>query len=97
VSHFFLSLFLTAAMSFALPVMLFGSVLGFLTLTSHIPGFWAVSNNGLIYLLNFLAVFGDGKPLQGVITLGITISIAGLLLDILNFYRYQSLRDEDFS
>jgi hypothetical protein len=48
-------------------------------------------------MLNFLAVFGDGKPLQGLITLGITVSIAGILLDILNFYRYQSLRDEDFS
>jgi hypothetical protein len=84
-------------MSFALPVLLLGSVLGFLTLTSHIPGFWTVSNEGFFYVLNFLEVFGDGKPLQGVITLGITVSIAGMLLDILNFYRYQSLRDEDFS
>jgi hypothetical protein len=97
VSHFFLSLFLTAAMSFALPVVLFGSVLGFLSLTSYVPGFWAVSNEGLLYMLNFLGVFGNGKPLQGVITLGITVSIAGILLDIFNFYRYQSLRDEDFS
>lgn len=84
-------------MSFALPVVLFGSVFGFLTLASHIPGFWAVSNESLLYVLNFLGVFGDGKPLQGVITLGVTVSIAGILLDILNFYRYQSLRDEDFS
>jgi uncharacterized membrane protein (DUF485 family) len=84
-------------MSFALPMVLFGSVLGFLTLTSYIPGFLAVSNQGSLYMLNFLAVFGDGKPLQGLITLGITVSIAGILLDILNFYRYQSLRDEDFS
>jgi hypothetical protein len=95
--HFFLSLFLTASMSFALPVVLFGSVLGFLTLTSYIPGFLALSNQGTLYMLNFLAVFGDGKPLQGVITLGVTVSIAGILLDVLNFYRYQSLRDEDFS
>jgi hypothetical protein len=97
VPHFFLSLFLTASMSFALPVVLFGSVLGFLTLTSYIPGFLAVSNQGSLYMLNFLAVFGDGKPLQGVITLGVTVSIAGILLDMLNFYRYQSWRDKDFS
>jgi UPF0716 family protein affecting phage T7 exclusion len=84
-------------MSFALPVVLFGSVLGFLTLISYIPGFLALSNQGWLYMLHFLAVFGDGKPLQGVITLGITVSIAGILLDILNFYRYQSLRDKDFS
>jgi hypothetical protein len=97
VQHFFLSLFLTASMSFALPVVLFGSVLGFLTLTSYIPGFLALSNQGTLYMLNFLAVFGDGKPLQGVITLGVTVGVAGILLDVLNFYRYQSLRDEDFS
>lgn len=84
-------------MSFALPVVLFGSGLGFLTLTSYIPGFLAVSNQGSLYMLNFLAVFGDGKPLQGVITLGVTVSIAGILLDMLNFYRYQSWRDKDFS
>ncbi|NJK54528.1 MAG: hypothetical protein HC939_00455 [Pleurocapsa sp. SU_5_0] len=84
-------------MSFALPIVLFGSVLGFLALISYIPGFLTVSNQGSQYMLNFLAVFGDGKPLQGIITLGITVSIAGILLDILNFYRYQSLRDEDFS
>jgi hypothetical protein len=97
VQHFFLSLFLTASMSFALPVVLFGSVLGFLTITSYVPGFLALSNQGTLYMLNFLAVFGDGKPIQGVITLGVTVSIAGILLDVLNFYRYQSLRDEDFS
>lgn len=84
-------------MSFALPVVLFGSVLGLLTLTSYIPGFFALSNQGTLYMLNFLEVFGDGKPLPGLITLGITVSIAGILLDLLNFYRYQSLRDEDFS
>jgi UPF0716 family protein affecting phage T7 exclusion len=84
-------------MSFALPVVLFGSVLGFLTITSYVPGFLALSNQGTLYMLNFLAVFGDGKPIQGIITLGVTVSIAGILLDVLNFYRYQSLRDEDFS
>lgn len=84
-------------MSFALPVILFGTVLGLLTLVSQIPGFSEISNQGSAYILHFLAVFGNGKPLQGMITLGITIGIAGILLDILNFYRYQSLRDEDFS
>lgn len=96
-SQFFLSLFLTASISFALPIMLFGTVLGFLTLTSYIPGFWELSDRGSTYVLNFLAVFGSGKPLEGAIVLGITVSIAGILLDLLNFYRYQSWRDKDFS
>ncbi|MEL6929855.1 MAG: hypothetical protein AAFO95_14615 [Cyanobacteria bacterium J06600_6] len=104
-SNFLLSLFLAASMSFALPVVLFAAVLGFLNLTSYVPGFWEVNNQATVYILDFLAVFGSGKPLQGLFTLGLTVSIAGILLDILNFYRYQSwrdypsstLRDRDFS
>lgn len=96
-AHFFLSVFLAASISFSLPVILFGTVLGFLALVSYIPGFFEVGNEGTLYITNFLAVFGSGKPFWGIITLGITISIAGILLDISNFYRYQSLRDKDFS
>lgn len=84
-------------MSFSAPVILIGGVLGFLILTSYVPGFLEVSNQGMLYILDFLEVFGSGKPLQGLITIGITLSIVGMLLDILNFYRYQSLHDEDFS
>lgn len=84
-------------MSFIAPVILIGGVLGFLILTSHVPGFLEVSNQGMFYILGFLGVFGSGKPFQGLITIGITLSIVGILLDILNFYRYQSLHDEDFS
>ena len=80
-------------MSFAIPVLLFGAVLGFLSLTSYIPGFWEVNNQATAYIVDFLAVFGSGKPIQGLITLGLTVSIVGILLDIANFYRYQSWRD----
>ena len=96
-SNFFLSLFLAAFVSFATPAFLIGGALGLLALASHIPGFLEVSNQGMLYIMNFLAVFGDGKPLQGIVTLGITLSVAGILLDTWNFYRYQSLRDKDFS
>ena len=95
-AHFFLSVFIAACISFSLPVLLFGTVLGFLALVSYIPGFFEVCNQGTLYIMNFLAVFGTGKPFWGIITLGITISIAGILLDISNFYRYQRLRDKDF-
>lgn len=96
-SNFFLSLFLAASISFAIPVVLFGAVLGFLNLTSYIPGFWELNNQATAYIFDFLAVFGSGKPLQGLIVLSITLSIAGVLLDISNFYRYQSWRDRDFN
>lgn len=90
-------MFLAASISFTIPIILFGAILGFLNLTSYIPGFWEVNNQTTACVMNFLAVFGSGKPIQGLITLGITVSIVGILLDALNFYRYQSWRDRDFS
>ena len=95
-AHFFLSVFLAASISFCLPVLLFSSILVLLALVGYVPGFYEIANEGTLYIVNFLAVFGSGKPLWGIITLGITVSIAGILLDLLNFYRYQSLRDNDF-
>ena len=83
-------------MSFTAPVLLIISILGFLNLTGYVPGFWEVSDRGIVHILDFLAVFGEGKPMQGMITLGITLSIVGILLDLSNIYRYQSLRNKDF-
>lgn len=83
-------------MSFTAPVMLIIGILGFLNLTSYVPGFLEVSDHATTYILDFLAVFGSGRPVQGAITLGLAVSIAGILLDLLNIYRYQSLRDKDF-
>ena len=84
-------------MSFAFPVMLIGCAIALLGIIGYIPGFWELSNQMTSYIEAFLATFGDGKPLQGMITLGLTVSIVGILLDILNFYRYQSVRDRDLS
>lgn len=95
--NLFLSLFLAAVMSFSALAMLVGCTLGFLSFISYLPGFLDVSSLATDSVLNFLAVFGNGKPIEGIITLGITLSIVAILLDILNFYRYQSLRDKDFS
>ena len=92
-SNFLLSLILAALMSFAAPVVLVGGILGILFTASYLPGLVELGKEGAIQVLNFLAVFGNGKPLQGMLTLGLTVSIVGILLDLLNFYRYQSLRD----
>ena len=83
-------------MSFTAPVLLIISILGFLNLAGYVPGFWEVSDRGIVHILDFLAVFGEGKPMQGMITLGITLSIVGILLDLSNIYRYQRLRNKDF-
>ncbi|MGL5794158.1 MAG: hypothetical protein ACRC06_07055 [Waterburya sp.] len=78
-----------------MPVVLISCTLLFLGIISYIPGFFELSEQGIKCIFGFLTVFGDGKPFWGILTLGFTVSIVGILLDILNFYRYQSLRDED--
>ena len=94
-----ISLFLTASISFVAPVLLIGSAIALLDFVSFVPGFWEIGDGGISYICDFLAIFGNGKPLQGMITLGITVSIVGILLDILNLYRnsycYQSFEDRD--
>lgn len=42
----------------------------------------------------FLAVFGNGHALQGLIIIGLASSVAGALFDVFAFYRYQSLRGQ---
>ena len=95
-SNLFLSLFLAAVMSFSALAILVSCTLGFLTFISYIPGFFEISSLATNSVLNFLAVFGNGNPVEGIITLGLTLSIVAVLLDIFNFYRYP-IRDKDFS
>ena len=93
VDNFLVSLILATLMSFTASVILVGGILGILLAVSYIPGLVEFGREGAIQVLDFLATFGNGKPLQGMLTLAVTVSIVGILLDILNFYRYQSLRD----
>ena len=95
VSNIFVSLVLAALVSFAAPVILISGAIALFAVVGYVPGFWELSDRMTSYILDFLAVFGSGRPIQGIVTLGITVSIVGILLDILNFYRYQSIRDRD--
>ncbi len=88
-----LSLFLTATISFALPVALILLLLGCSFLASFVPSMMVLGDSVNNALLEFLIVFGNGKPILGIITLGLTSTIAGILFDIFNFYRYQHLRN----
>ena len=90
---FILSLVLAAVISFAFPVALILFLLGFSFLASLFPSLMILGNTVNNAVLEFLIVFGNGKPLMGIITLGLTSTLAGILFDIFNFYRYQSLRD----
>ncbi|MDJ0898471.1 MAG: hypothetical protein QNJ55_06645 [Xenococcus sp. MO_188.B8] len=87
------SLFLTATISFVLPVTIILFLLGCSFLMSFLPSLMVLGDSVKNALLEFLVVFGNGKPIMGIITLGLTSTMAGILFDIFNFYRYQSLRD----
>ncbi|AFZ34638.1 hypothetical protein Sta7437_1058 [Stanieria cyanosphaera PCC 7437] len=91
-NNFLVSLLVTALISFSTPIIFFGVILGILLIVSQIPGVAVLGQTGAIEVLNFLAVFGNGQPLIGVLILGVVGSIVGGLFDIFNFYRYQSLR-----
>ena len=93
-SNLLLSLLLSATISFVFPMILAGILLGCCLIVSWLP-YWSeiLGNPSAVIILDFLAVFGNGKPFMGVITLSITTCIVGILFDLFNFYRYQSFRD----
>ena len=68
-------------------------LLGLAILISLIPGSIEFGNQAVASILEFLAVFGSGKPVSGVVTLGLACSFVGVLFDLFNIYRFQSLRE----
>ncbi len=87
-----LSLVLTATISFTVPLAVTGFVFGTAFVVSLIPGLVALGHQAMDLIFEFLAVFGNGKPLGGIVTLGLVSTFVGLILDLSNTYRYQSMR-----
>jgi hypothetical protein len=88
--NWFRSLLLTVLLSFMAPIVLLGGLLAFLLVVSYIPGINLVGHLGTTALCKFLAVFGTGYPLHGIVTIGLTFSLVGGLLDLFNLYKYES-------
>ncbi|WP_083786935.1 hypothetical protein [Gloeothece verrucosa] len=89
----FRSLFLSTLLSFAMPVILVGGILASLYTASYIPGFTWISETGTTQVSKFLAVFGNGCPLEGMLTIGFAFAFVGSLFDLFNFSMYQGLRN----
>lgn len=89
--NFLRSLFLAILLSFVAPILLMTVLLVSLSVIACIPGLEATGQAGTTQLLNFLAVFGSGSPLQGITVIGFTCSLVGALFDAYSFYRYQNL------
>lgn len=92
-SHLLRSLALTTFLSFATPILLVSGLLVALSLVGYVPGIALMGQIGASQILQFLAVFGSGYPVQGMLIIGFTCGIVGSLFDLFNFYLYQSLRN----
>lgn len=90
VFNLFRSLFLSTLLSFAIPVILVGSILISLYTASYIPGFTLISQSGKTYIWEFLSIFGNGCPFDGIVTIGCTFAFVGSLFDLFNFSMYSS-------
>jgi len=88
------SLVLTTAFTFSAPIALTGLLLGLLLLMGYIPGCYWVATNCSEQITGFLAVFGSGYPVEGIIVISLAFAFVGGLFDIFNFYRYQTMSGE---
>jgi len=90
---FFRSLLLTVLLSFAAPVVLIGGGLVSLSIIAYLPGLQRISQVVVEQILQFLAIFGSGNWLQGLLIICLTCCLVGAMFDTYAFYRYQILRD----
>jgi hypothetical protein len=91
-TNFLRSLLLTVVFSFIAPILLVGGLLLCLSLLVHIPGLQEVTMNIPVAIMRFLATFGSGSSLRGLLVIGLTCSFVGGLFDAYVYYRYQILR-----
>ncbi len=92
-SSFIISLILTTTVSFIMPITVVGLFFGSAFLIGLVPGLGSFGHESTTEILKFLAIFGNGKPFSGILTLGLASSFVGALFDLFNNYRFQSLRE----
>ncbi|TVQ42500.1 MAG: hypothetical protein EA365_15030 [Gloeocapsa sp. DLM2.Bin57] len=85
------SLLLTTAFTFSAPFVLTGMILGLFLVMGYIPGCYWLATNCAGQIMDFLAVFGNGYPLQGIMVISFAFAFVGGLFDLFNFYRYQTM------
>lgn len=90
--HVLRSLLLTSLLSFAVPTLTLAGGLVIAEAIAHLPGLTNLGQAAVKQLLQFLATFGSGHPLQGAVVIGLTCSLVGVLFDAYALYRYQNLR-----
>lgn len=91
-TNFLRSLLLTIIFSFLTPLLLVGGILLLAAVVGHLPGLQSVTEAIASRIVHFLATFGSGTPLRGILVICLTCSFVGALFDIYAYYRCQILR-----
>jgi len=90
--NFVRSLLLSIIFSFVAPIIFVGGTLLSLSFVSLVPGLERVTEIIVNQISNFLAAFGSGTPIQGLLVICLTCSFVGALFDTYAYYRCQILR-----
>lgn len=91
-SNLMRSLLLTTLLSFTTPIILVGVLLTIVSGIGYLPGLTDLSQIFASQILEILAVFGSGCPIQGILVIGSAWGMVGCLFELYNFYLYQDLR-----
>ena len=86
--NFLRSVLLTSLLSFVAPLVLIGAGLTSLSLIRFVPALQGVGRSGEDLILQFLATFGSGCPLQGFFVIGLTFALVGALFDTYASYQH---------
>lgn len=92
ISNLLCSLLLTSFFSFVAPALLLGGLLVSLFLLCCIPTLKEIGQFGIEQVFSFLATFGSGQPLEGLLVISLTCSLVGAVFDAYVFYQQQTPR-----
>ena len=95
VSHFIRSLFVSAVLSFLVPVISVAGIFALAFGMRYIPDLELISQMGVRQIYNVLSEFGSGNPVQGIVVIGITFGLVGGLFDTFALYRHQRFKGLD--
>ncbi|WP_199249693.1 hypothetical protein [[Phormidium] sp. ETS-05] len=90
--YFIRSLLIASILSFAAPSLVLAVLFAFLSLAHYLPWLGTGSDYAINCLLQFLATFGSGNPLEGVMVIGVTASLVGALFDTYALFQYSNQR-----
>ncbi|WP_413166688.1 hypothetical protein ACL6C3_08290 [Capilliphycus salinus ALCB114379] len=89
---FLRSVLLTMVLSFLTPILVISFGLASSAIIGCLPFLETIGQFSCQQILQFLATFGSGHPLQGSLIIGITCSLVGGLFD--TYASYQSPRSQ---